>query len=268
MQSRGALSIIAVFILVMVTASAQTRSDADGAYNRAREWYIKGDFDRAIENFTRAIELSSHPDYRNGGRRQNWNEEMHLTNADSHSAAIVMIDPLTALAFEGRALARFRTGDTEAAIADSDRAIAINPGLGALADFDQALQLDPRRAEFYSDRGEAREEMGNVDDALRDLDQAVALDPRLARAYHCRAMVWRDKNDLNRAVADMTRAIEVDPQFAVAFANRGLIRLALGEEDKAERDFAESLRLDASLKQTLEQRIQTQKANREKRQEK
>jgi Tfp pilus assembly protein PilF len=78
-------------------------------------------------------------------------------------------------------------------------------------------------------------------------------------------MIWSDKSDLSRAVADLTEVIELSPRLAVAYANRGLFRLALGKDDEAEKDFSESLRLDPNLKQTLQQRIQSQKERRARR---
>lgn len=92
MRSRCALSVVAVFVLI-VTAGAQAPRDAHSAYNRARECYIKGDLDRAIAGFTRAIEISANLDFRNSERRRQGWQESHLANASSGSTAIIVIDP-------------------------------------------------------------------------------------------------------------------------------------------------------------------------------
>ena len=148
MQRRSRMLIIALLFSAMATASAQTRRDADEAYNRGRELYTKGDFDRAINAFTRAIELSSSPDFRNNPRRQNWNAELDPAGDGSRSDVVTLIDPLTALAFANRALARAKKGDLEGGITDCDRAIAINPGLVL----------------FYNNRGALRWATGDVSD--------------------------------------------------------------------------------------------------------
>ena len=48
---------------------------------------------------------------------------------------------------------------------------------GAIADYDQAIRLDPRNAGAYANRSLAKSELGRHDEALEDLDQAMRLDP-------------------------------------------------------------------------------------------
>ena len=77
------------------------------------------------------------------------------------------MDPLTALALGGRALARYRQGDVAGALTDCDRAISINPGLILV----------------YSNRGVMRWENGDLDGALDDFDQVIIKTPRDAQAF-------------------------------------------------------------------------------------
>jgi tetratricopeptide (TPR) repeat protein len=98
-----------------------------------------------------------------------------------------------------------------------------------------------------------------MDGALADYEQAIAVDPRLADAYYSRGIVLCDKNDLQKAIADYTRAIELNPRFAAAYGNRGLVRLRLGLHAEAEKDFAKCLQLDSTLKSQLDGSIQSVK---------
>ena len=90
---------------------------------------------------------------------------------------------------------------------------------------------------------------------MADFDQAIALDPRFAEAHNCRGIVWKDKGDLNRAIADFSQSIKLDPQYYGAYANRGLARLRQGKEAEAQKDFDQCLKLNPKLKPQLEQRI-------------
>lgn len=53
----------------------------------------------------------------------------------------------------------------------------------ALADFDRAIALNPRIAEGYVGRATVRLDLRRPDEALPDLDRAVELDPKLASAH-------------------------------------------------------------------------------------
>src|SRR4030095_8764931 len=84
------------------TANSQSQNHVRDLYNRAAEHYAKGDFERAIADFTRVINLSSVKT--SEPSRNYWNGRTSLAPDDSGSE-ITLIDPLTALAFAGRALA-------------------------------------------------------------------------------------------------------------------------------------------------------------------
>ena len=51
---------------------------------------------------------------------------------------------------------------------------------GAIADYDRALNADPKFAEAYFNRGKARRAQGDLDGAIADYEAAAELDPQLA----------------------------------------------------------------------------------------
>jgi lipoprotein NlpI len=104
---------------------------------------------------------------------------------------------------------------------------------GAIADYTQALVLNPKIALAYCNRGFARQSKGDPDGALADYAQAVALNPKMAVAFYNRGLIKEQKGDLDGAVADSTRAIDLDPKNAQAYCNRGLARLGKGNLDGA-----------------------------------
>jgi curved DNA-binding protein CbpA len=66
---------------------------------------------------------------------------------------------------------------------------------------------DPK---FYRERGMAAYRNGDLDHALADFDQAIRLDPRLAGAYIDRSIVLYRKTEFERAFADIAAAKRIE----------------------------------------------------------
>ena len=71
------------------------------------------------------------------------------------------------------------------------------------------------RAIAYNIRGVAYRDKGEMDRAIADFSEAIRLNPLLASAYHDRAIAYRAKGDNGRAVADQEVAIRLDPTYGV-----------------------------------------------------
>jgi len=110
-----------------------------------------------------------------------------------------------AVVYYNRGAAHWRKRDFDAAIADENEAIEINPKL----------------ANAYMRRGAAYGDQGDIDRALADADKAIEIDPENMRAYSNRGLFRERKGDIAGAIADATRAIEIDPKFYIAYSVRG-----------------------------------------------
>src|SRR5260370_40751151 len=124
---------LTLFILIYssnVIVRAQTAASAANYFNHGTKLFAQGDLDGALEDYTRAIEISSRLTTPKRDRTGSWN---NLNRFDSSAEAdrITVIDPLTAWAYTNRGIVRYRKGDTSGAIADFDQAIRISPGLAA-----------------------------------------------------------------------------------------------------------------------------------------
>jgi len=75
---------------------------------------------------------------------------------------------------------------------------------GAIADFDRALQFDPKLAQAYDNRGDAKTETGDFDGAIADFNRALQLNPKYAKAYDNRGLAKLSRGDLDGAIADST----------------------------------------------------------------
>jgi tetratricopeptide (TPR) repeat protein len=60
---------------------------------------------------------------------------------------------------------------------------------------------------------------GEYDKGIADFNEALRLNPTLAVAYYNRAEAWRNKGEYDRAIADYNQAVAIDPTLAVVYSN-------------------------------------------------
>jgi lipoprotein NlpI len=114
----------------------------------------------------------------------------------------------------------------------------------AIADYSQAISIDPKYAVAYNNRGNMHSGKGDVGRAIADFSQAISLDPKYAMAYYNRGNSYSLNGDSDRAIADYSRAISIDPKYKKAYYNRGDEYDRIGNYDRAVADFNQAIGLD------------------------
>lgn len=115
----------------------------------------------------------------------------------------------------------------------------------ALADFDAAVRLDPDYPAAFNARGNIHRDRKEFDKALADFETAVRLDPASASALTSRGLVRLEgKNDREGALADYEAAIRADANFGRAYNNRGVLHRLSGRLREALADFDKALAVD------------------------
>ena len=114
----------------------------------------------------------------------------------------------------------------------------------AIADYDEAIKLEPKNAPALNNRGTARSEKGDTDAAIADFSAAIKLNPRFASAYFNRANAYAAKGEADRAIADYTAALKHNRRNVNAYIARGALYLAGGAPAKAREDMKLAARLE------------------------
>jgi len=115
---------------------------------------------------------------------------------------------------------------------------------GAIADYTQAIQINPQYALAYYSRGEAKYALGDKQGAIADYNQVIQIDPNFAAVvYMGRGNAKSDLGDNQGAIADYTQAIQMYPKYADAYYNRGLAYKVLGNRQEALESFRQAARL-------------------------
>ena len=163
-----------------------------------------------------------------------------------------------------RGVSHRQQGNDDGAMADYSEAIRLDPAYekpfnnrgnirrdrgdidGALADYSAAIGINPDYGTALANRANVYDDRGELDLALADLDRAVGLDSGTARAYNLRGVVRTKKDEIDRAIADFDSAVRADPGYVFAYNNRGLSYEKKGELDRALADFRLALSIDAA----------------------
>jgi tetratricopeptide (TPR) repeat protein len=166
------------------------------------------------------------------------------------------------VAFCDRGLAYSSLGQWDKAIADYNQAIRIDPenfnanynrGLAytaleqwdkAITDYTRAIRINPKYIKAYSNRSVAYNNLGQWDKSIADCSIAIGIDPDYKETYSNRGIAYCNLGQWNKAIADYAKAIELDPNYATACYNLGVAHYNLEQIDKAIEDFTRALAID------------------------
>jgi len=202
---------------------------AEAFNTRGIGYRLKGEYDRAIQDYNQAIRI----------------------NAKFSTA------------YNNRAIAYDTKGDYDRAIADYEQAIKLKPSaetyfnrgnahLGkshydhAIDDYNQAIKLKPDFAAAFDNRCWARAVVGILKPALADCNQALRLMPNNPATLDSRGFVFLKMTNFDAAVSDYDAALRTDPKLAFALYGRGLARLR-NDDPSGEADVAAAKAIQADI---------------------
>jgi tetratricopeptide (TPR) repeat protein len=203
--------------IIIASCTPLAESDAESPWhrtiafiNRGNAYFAKGDFDRAIEDYSHAIRLSPQLNaaFNNRGNayvaKHDYDRAIHDFNEalrikPGYLSGTSLPEPFDyANVFANRGLVYFRLNEYDRAIKD----------------FDEAIRLKPDDAESFFNRGIAYNTKGDYDSAIADFNKALQINPNSAYALYSRGIAKRNRDDVNGANADTAAALQIDPEIA------------------------------------------------------
>lgn len=206
----------------------------------------KGEYHKALLNFTKAIEFNSlDPElYFCRGNVYLIREEYSKALADYQQA--ILLDPSNSKYYRQRALAYTIMGSLDKAKQDlavveeqNNKLKAYQNELGlqefskgsfekAIDHFNQFIEFHPHLATGYQNRGAALYQAGKLEEAIRDYSEAIRLDPAQADLYQMRAVAFMSlpatnekekRAHLMEAQNNLLTALEINPKGAEIYQN-------------------------------------------------
>jgi predicted aspartyl protease/tetratricopeptide (TPR) repeat protein len=217
-----------------VSEATEEKVDADALARRGEASAARRDFEHALADLSKAVELRpEEPEYlfqRALIYRQNGQADLALADLDH----VLKLNQEFLRAYMPRAEIRFREKNVE----------------GAIADLDAVDRLAPKPADLRFALAERYEAVNRFPQAIAQYDlwiQNHPVDSRMAIALgaRCRASAIENQ-DLAGGLADCNKALSIadkkNPNYGHLFEDRGLLELRQANYDRAIADF------DAALK--------------------
>ena len=116
-----------------------------------------------------------------------------------------------------------------------------------IEDFTNYIRLVPNKADAYRILGMAYLKINNYEKAIVNFDKALELDPKLKGVFAYRAEALRMIGHLNEAIDDSTRAIATETDLRVlsdVYRSRAKVYLELGQEKLANADLKNAEDID------------------------
>ena len=122
---------------------------------------------------------------------------------------------------------------------------ATGDSIRSLAEYNKAIEADPKNPSLLSDLGYYHYERGNQTEAEQSLRKALSIDPNHAKALCNLGLVLAAQGKFEESFDAFSKA--VGP--AAAHSNLGVLLAKQGRYDQAKRAFNQALALDPTLPQ-------------------
>ena len=114
----------------------------------------------------------------------------------------------------------------------------------ALADLNKSLQLDPADPYTFYFKGDAYMDLKKLDSAIDNFNYAIKLDPNFSLAYHLRGIAFDDQKKYQNALDDFTKEIKLDKKSDIAYKMRGFVYNEMGKYKLAIDDWRKAEKLN------------------------
>jgi tetratricopeptide (TPR) repeat protein len=202
---------------------------ASALNNRGKAYYSKHNYDLAIQDYSRAIQLN--PDFVDAlnNRGEAYRAKGDYDRALQDFDQVIRLHPkLAATSFSNRGFLYSEKGDCDKAIRDYSEAIRLRPGYAA----------------DFAGRGNAYSCKRDYDHAIEDYKQAIRLTPRDSSLHIALGKALSEKHDLSGAIAQYRLAIQLSPDKAAGYSALGDSLDLQGNSNGAMVEYSQAAKLD------------------------
>jgi tetratricopeptide (TPR) repeat protein/GTPase SAR1 family protein len=118
--------------------------------------------------------------------------------------------------------------------------------LEAKSFFDHAIDLDPKAAHLYSDRGFAYLGLKRFQEAINDFNFSISLNPANSSLFYNRGQFYLRTEDYGKAIKDFNRAIDLEVGKASYYITRGNCYLKIKSYQNSIKDFNRAIKLKSN----------------------
>ncbi len=240
---------------------ADKEETAQSHMKKGRIYARKGEYEKAIKEYTKAIELK--PDYVEAHNELGcaYDDIKEYEKAIEKYSKAIELKPDYEMAFYNRGNAYYHMRKYEKAIEDYTRAVELQPDYEiafynrgcvyanieeyekAIEDYTRAIELKPDYEKAFYNRGNVYADIEEYEKAIKDYTRAIELKPDDGNSYNNRADAYCQIKKYEKALEDCMIAIDLNPDFRIAYETRAEVYHALGEHEKAKQDEETAKRL-------------------------
>jgi len=103
----------------------------------------------------------------------------------------------------------------------------------AIGVYNSILEINPRLAEAWSNKGAALGRLGRYPEELQCCEKALEINPRLAQAWSNKGAALHSLGRYQEALTCCDRALEINPRYAEVWSNKGAALGSLGRYQEA-----------------------------------
>ncbi|GBU26804.1 hypothetical protein R84B8_00318 [Treponema sp. R8-4-B8] len=232
--------LLIALVLAVFTHKAIFAQTAADYFKRGTEFFTQGDYDKAMENFNRALQVK--PDYAEAfnGRGEIYFSVSQYSEAEKEFSAAIKINPKYERAFFNRGKIYQIYGDYDRGIADYRKAIELNPSNS---------EAKEKLADLYCVRAAQKQENGDISGAIEDWTLACSISPENTEARNSLGTLYNNMGDYAKAVSFFLELKAIQEKtlgkenyfYATSLYNLGALYDAMGDYAKAERYYLEAV---------------------------
>ncbi len=205
--------------LITIVFSAQPLHAADSAFDQGVAALKDGNFDSAIEKFTKAIESNPKASVAYSNRGIAYSQKGNDAKAIEDHTQAIRLNPKNADAYNNRAIAYAHTDANDKAIADINKAIA----------------LDPKIEQAWITRGSIFNNLKEYDKAISDFNRAIKINQKLATALKPKLDIALQNKKENNASKPAPKSKYKTVGY---FVDNGVVHAVVEDENGKQFEFA------------------------------